>query len=99
VEAGSSRFTATSIMMMIGGMIGASIMTIAMSLFLKKWMRSGRSGEVVPQVEMEEQANAPIEQVSAGLRELGFNGNADAVEHQGAREPRNQLTLVYSKNY
>ena len=71
-------------------------MTIAMSLFLKKWMRSGR---VVPQIEMEEQANAPIEQVSSGLRELGFNGNADAMEHQGIREARNQLTLVYSKYY
>jgi hypothetical protein len=95
VEPKSSKFTTTSIVMMVGGMVGASIMTTAMIHFLKKWMRSGRTGEVVPQVEVEEQANAPIEQVNAGLRELGFNGNADA-EHQGAR---NQLTLVYSKNY
>jgi hypothetical protein len=94
VKAKSSKFTTTSIIMMVGGMVGASIMTTAMIHFLKKWMKIGRTGEVVPQVEVEEQAKAPVDQVNAGLRELGFN-NADA-EHQWAG---NQLTLVYSKNY
>ena len=96
----SSKFTTTTIVMMVGGMVGASIMATAMTHFLKKWMKIGRTGEVVPQVEVEEQANAPVDQVNAGLRELGFNdangfNNADA-EHQWTG---NKVTLVYSKNY
>ena len=86
--------------MMVGGMVGASIMATAMTHFLKKWVKIGRTRKVVPEVEVEEQANAPVDQVNAGLRELGFNNangfnNADA-EHQWTG---NKVTLVYSKNY
>ena len=68
--------------MALGGMIGVSALTVGMSLAIRKWMKEGkrlRTGRQIPQLEMEEEASAPIEKPDRrkGPLEIEFYGSAD----------------------
>ena len=91
VKTSSWSFSLPNILMVIGGVVGVSAMSVGLNFALRAWMKNGkraRAGRSVinmeaasaPQLELGFHGNAGAEEgaAGAGQLELGFLGNADA---------------------
>ena len=95
-------FSTTYTLMALGGMIGVSALTVGLSLAIRKWMKEGkklRAGRKITQLEMIEEASAPIEILDRrkGPLEIELHGSAYAVEYYGNMEVKRQINLVLPK--
>ena len=99
---GTGFSTATYILIGLGGLIGVATLTVGLGVAIRERMKEGRkprAGRKVPQLEMIEEASAPVEMSDRrkGPLEIELHGSAYAVEHYGNIEIKRQVNLVLPK--
>ena len=99
---GTGFSTTTYILIGLGGLIGVVTMTVGLGAAIWERVKAGiklGAGRRVPQLEMIEEASAPVEvsDKRKGPLEIEIHGSAYAVEHYGDMEVKRQVNLVLPK--